>query len=38
MEKLNNYIAPEIVLIELEQNDVISTSIGDTEVIPGEGW
>ena len=38
MKKLNNYTAPEIVLIELEQDDVIATSIGDTDVIPGEGW
>ena len=38
MEKLNNYTAPEIVVIELEQDDVIATSVGATDVIPGEGW
>ncbi len=32
MKKLNNYVSPEIIIVELESEDVITTSYGDTEV------
>lgn len=33
MKKLNNYEAPEIIIMELEEKDLITTSIGDSGVI-----
>ena len=33
MEKLNKYESPEIVILELENEDLITTSIGDTPVV-----
>ena len=37
MIKLNNYEAPEIIILELSAEDVITTSIGDTG-IPDMDW
>ena len=33
MKKLNNYEAPEIVILELSKEDLITTSIGDSGVV-----
>ena len=40
MQKLNIYEAPEVLITELEEKDIITTSIGDGEVgnVGGEGW
>ena len=37
MKKLNNYESPEITIVELGQEDMIATSIGDTN-IPDIDW
>ncbi len=40
MIELNIYEAPEVLILELEENDVITTSIGDGGAtdIGGENW
>lgn len=40
MQKLNIYEAPELLITELEEKDIITTSIGDGEVsdLGGEDW
>lgn len=36
MKQLNNYETPEIVILELSKEDLITTSIGDTGVIESD--
>lgn len=36
MEQLNRYESPEIVILELDKEDLITTSIGDTPVLDWE--
>ena len=40
MQQLNIYEAPAVLIEELEEKDIITTSIGDGEVgeIGGDGW
>ena len=33
MKQFNNYEAPEIVIMELEEKDLITTSIGDSGIV-----
>lgn len=33
MKKLNNYEAPEIIIMELSEKDLITTSIGDSGIV-----
>ena len=35
---MNKYEKPEILVINLEQEDVVRTSPGDTGVNPGPDW
>ena len=36
MEQLNRYESPEIVSLELDKEDLITTSVGDTPVLDWE--
>ena len=39
VKKLNNYETPEIIILELNKNDLITTSIGDSGVVEiGDEW
>ena len=33
MKQFNNYESPEIIILELEEKDLITTSIGDSGVV-----
>lgn len=33
MKQLNNYETPEIIIVELDKEDLITTSIGDSGIV-----
>ena len=39
MKQLNKYETPEVVIVKISEEDVITTSLGDSLIIPiGEDW